>query len=463
MEDIDDHYSREELWEAFLGLLSPERTAAVWRHFESGCSVCARAVFGLLAELMGEPPEPIEEARAGLAVCEGEELDAYDLAIDRALERALQVAGHLKKETARVPEALELLAEKGGQAFGREAPVRLRGLAGVEALLQKSWEIRYDDPREMVFQAGLASAWAQRLDPARYGAGFVRDVQCRALIELGNAYRVADELGMAQKTLDEAARLILEGTGDELLEARLCDVQASLYAARRFFTESCEALDTVHAVHERRGDRHLAGRALISKSLYRSYQGRTEEAERLNRRGLDLIDPDREPALYWTAVYNLLYLMVDQGRFREARNLLFRHRSHCVAIRGKIALLKNRAIEGRIAAGMGNLVQAETIFREVRQGFQVEGLGYKAALASLELAVVLDEAGRTAEARQVILEAADIFLSLGVHREALAAMLVLRKASEQGIATPALLRSTIQFLIRAEDNPGLAAEDFLVP
>jgi hypothetical protein len=61
------------------------------------------------------------------------------------------------------------------------------------------------------------------------------------------------------------------------------------------------------------------------------------------------------------------------------------------------------------------------------------------------------------------LEASDIFLSLGVHREAMGAMLVLRKTSEQGLATPALLRSTIQFLTRAEDNPELAAEDFLVP
>jgi len=463
VDDIDDHYSIEELWDAFLGFLSPERTAAVRRHFEGGCTACARAVLALLAELMGEPPEPGEEARAEPAACEREEPDAYDLAIDRALARALQVAGHLKKETSRVPEALELLAKKGGQAFGREAPVRLRGLAGVEALLQKSWTIRYDDPHEMVFQAGLASAWAQRLDSARYGTGFVRDVQGRALIELGNAYRVADKLGIAQKTLDEAARVIMEGTGDELLEARLCEIQAALHADRRFFAESCEALDTVHAIHERRGDRHLAGRALISKAAYVGYSGKIEEAEKLVRRGMALIDPDREPSLYQVAVHNLLYLMVEQGRFREARNLLFRHRSRCLAVSGKIALLKNRAIEGRIAAGLGNLVQAEMIFREVRQGLQEAGLGYKAALASLELAVVLDQAGRDEEVRGVILEAADIFLSLGVHREALAAMLVLRKASEQGVATPALLRSTLHFLIRAEHDPGLAAEDFLVP
>jgi len=467
VENTDCHYSREELWGAFLGSLSPERTTAVRRHFESGCLACLRNFLGMLDELLGDPPELLELDEAGLeaevSIGEGEEPDAYDLAIDRALERALKAAGHLRKERSKIPEALDLLTERGAQAFGRDAPPRLRGLAGVEALLEKSWEIRYDDPHEMVFRAGLASSWAQQLEPGRYGAGFVRDMQCRTLIELGNAHRVADELGTAQKTLDEAARLIVEGTGDELLEARLCDVQASFHAARRFFAASCEALDAVHAIHERRGDRHLAGRALISKSIYTGYQGNLDEAEKLMRRGLELIDQDREPSLFQIAVHNLLYQIVDQGRFREARNLLFRHRPWHLEIGGKTKLLKLRAIEGRIAAGMGNLAQAETIFREVRQGFEDERLGYKAALASLELAVVLEQMGRDAEAREVIVEAADVFLSLGVHREALAAMLVLRKASEQGLSTPSLLRSTIQFLIRAEHSPGLAAEDHLVP
>jgi len=464
VENTDCHYSREELWGAFLGSLSPERATAVRRHFESGCLACLRKVPGMLNELLEEPPEFLAlKDEAGLEAADGgDEADAYDLAIDRALERALKTAGHLRKERSKIPAALELLTEAGAQEFGRDAPPRLRGLAGIEALLQKSWEIRFDDPHEMVFCAALASTWAQQLEPGRYGVGFVRDVQCRAFIELGNAHRVADELDTAQKILDEATRLFLEATGDELLEARLCDVQASLHAARRLFAESCEALDTVHAIHERRGDRHLAGRALISKGLYTSYQGNLQEAEKLTRRGLEMIDRERDPSLFQVAVHDLLYQIVTQGRFREARNLLFRHRP-LLEPGGKIKLLKLRAIEGRIAAGMGNLAQAEIIFREVRQGFEEERLGYKAALASLELAVVLEQAGRDAEAREVVAEASDVFLSLGVHREALAAMLVLRKASEQGLSTPALLRSAIQFLIKAEHNPGLAAEDFLVP
>lgn len=465
MDDIDYHYSREELWDAFLGLLTPDRTRAIRQHVERGCVACARIGLTMLDELLGPPPEAVEgaDSEAIPAAGEAEEPDAYDLAIDRALKRAKPAVGRLRKEAAKIPEALSFLAEEGAQAFGRDAPARLRGLAGVEALLQTSWEVRYDDPHEMVFRAGLAVTWAKGLDPKRYGASFVRDVQGRALIELGNAHRVADELETAQKILDEAARVIEEGAGDELLQARLCDVQASLHAALRFFADSCDALDTVHAIHQRRGDQHLAGRALISKALYTGYQGKVSEGERLIRRGLELIDQKREPSLYHLAVHNLLYQLTEQGRFREARKLLFQNRPRLRAVGGRISLLKLRAVEGRIAAGMGNLDQAEAIFREVQQGFQCERLGYKEALASLELAVVLRQAGRDADAFDVVLEASETFLSLGVHREALAAMLVLRKASEQGLATPALLQSTIQFLIRAEGNPGLLAEDFLKP
>lgn len=459
----DHHYSREELWGAYLGHLSSERRTAIREHLRNGCHVCGQRAFEMIDELLGDPPDPAEEPDGELTLgleASGES-DLYDSSLQRALTAALKVCGNLRKEKAKLPEALSLLAEGGAQTFGREAPVRLRGLAGVEALLQKSWDSRYEDPHEMIFQARLASVWARKLDPKRYGKGFVRDLQCRALIELGNAHRVADELEEAQKTLDEAARLVHEGTGDDLLEARLYDVQASLYGARRFFAAACGALNTVHKIHQRLGDHHLAGRALISKGMFAGYEGNAEEGEELTRRGLALIDRERDPALFVTAVHNLVYLMVEQGRFREARAVFFRHRPSCLAIGGKVLLLKLRALEGRIAAGMGKHDQAEAIFREVRQGFRAERLSYKSALASLELAVILRQKGREAEARSVILEASDFFLSLRVHREVMAAMLLLRKACEEDVMTPALLQSTIYFLTHAEDNPGLAAEEFL--
>lgn len=459
------HYSREEMWSAYLGLASTDRRDAMRRHLESGCSPCHQEIFGMLGELLGEAPEAVEVQGAIFAAEVGGK-DAYDAAISRALEGALLKLELHSKERRKLPEALEMLGEKGALDFGREAPFRLRGPAGIEALLQKSWEARFENPQEMVLEAGLASTWAQGLDPRRYGTGFVQELRCRALIELGNAYRVADELDLAQKTLDQADRVMVDGLEDglemdEMLALRLCDIQASLHADRRLFAESCEALDAIHMIHLQRGDRHLAGRALISKGAHKVSQGNTVEAEQLILHGLEMIDAEREPALVLASLHNLLSLMVDRGELRDARTILFRNRVELSEAAGRINVLKLRAMEGRIAAGLGEHAVAEKIFREVTQEFQSENLSYKAALSSLELAVVLREMGRDAEAREAILGAVEVFLRLGVDRVAVAAMLVLRKASEAGITSPTLLRATIHFLVRAEDHPQLAGEVFL--
>lgn len=453
------------MWSAYLGLASTDRKDAMRRHLESGCSPCHQEIFGMLGELLGEPPAAVEEPGAIFAPeVEGE--DAYDAAISRALEGALRKLELRSKEQQKVPEALEMLGQKGPLTFGREAPSRLRGPAGVEALLQKSWEARFENPQEMVLEAGLASTWAQGLDPRQYGTGFVQELRCRALIELGNAYRVADELDQAQKTLDQADRVMVEGLEDglemdELLALRLCDIQASLHADRRLFAESCEALDAIHMIHLQRGDRHLAGRALISKGAHKTSQGNTAEAEQLILHGLEMIDARREPSLVLVSLHNLLSLMVDRGQFRDAQAILFRNRTQLSEVAGRINLLKLKAMEGRIAAGLGDLAMAERIFREVTQELQSENLSYKAALSSLELAVVLREMERDAEAQTAVLEAVEVFLRLGVDRVAIAAMLVLRKACEAGVTSPSLLRATIHFLARAEDHPRLAGEVFI--
>jgi tetratricopeptide (TPR) repeat protein len=453
------------MWSAYLGLASTDRKDAMRRHLESGCSPCHQEIFGMLGELLGEAPEAVEVPETIFAPeVEGE--DAYDAAISRALEGALLKLELRSKEQQKLPEALEMLGQKGPLTFGREAPSRLRGPAGVEALLQKSWEARFENPQEMVLEAGLASTWAQGLDPRQYGTGFVEELRCRALVELGNAYRVADELDMAQKTLDQADRVMVDGLKDglemdEQLALRLCDIQASLHADRRLFAESCEALDAIHMIHLQRGDRHLAGRALISKGAHKTSQGNTGEAEQLILHGLEMIDAEREPALVLVSLHNLLSLMVDRGELRDAQAILCRNRTQLSEAAGRINVLKLQAMEGRIAAGLGDLAVAEKIFRQVTQAFQAENLSYKAALSSLELAVVLREMGRDDEAQAAILEAVEVFLRLGVDRVAIAAMLVLRKACEAGATTPALLRATIHFLVRAEDHPRLSGEVFM--
>ncbi len=104
-----------------------------------------------------------------------------------------------------------------------------RALAKVQALLERCQALHFDNPRKRVDLALLATLAAGQLSPKRYDPRQIADCQCRAWIELGNAYRVADKLDDAAVALDQAAELLHEGTGDEGLEARLQDVQTSLH------------------------------------------------------------------------------------------------------------------------------------------------------------------------------------------------------------------------------------------
>jgi tetratricopeptide (TPR) repeat protein len=360
-----------------------------------------------------------------------------------------------------VRAALSLL-ESGGVEELAEAPSDLKGLPAYEAFLERSWNLRNDDPDEMVRLAMFATLVAGKLDPAVHGAQQVKDLQCRAWAALGNAYRVADDLDAADFALGRAAELYLEGTQEELLGARLFDLQASLYGARRSFAAALQTLDVVHELYLRHGDLHLAGRALIKKGSYCGLSGDEGEAIRLSRRGLEMIDPEREPQLALSAVHNIAFFLIGCGKFREARALVWQNLPLYDAHGGQLHRVKLQGLRGLICAGLGELDRAEEYLVAARQGFGEAGVRYHAAIAGLDLAVVWLQQGRREKARDLVLECAQVFLELRIHREALAAVLVLQRAFEKGLAADALLDKAREFLRRIEQDPALTFESFFL-
>lgn len=364
----------------------------------------------------------------------------------------------------RVREALSLL-ETGGVEKLAEAPSDLKGLPAYEAFLARSWSLRHDDPEEMVRLALFATLIAGRLDPKVHGPEVVKDLECRAWAELGNAYRVADDLDAADFALGRAAELSLEGTRDELLEARLFDLQASLHGARRSFAAALQTLDVVHEVYIRHGDLHMAGRAIIKKGIYSGLSGLAndlEEAIRLLQRGLAMIDAEREPRLALSAVHNTAFFLVGCGRYREARALVWQNLPLYEEHGGQLHRVKLQGLRGLICAGLGELDRAEEYLAAARRGFEEAGVRYHAAIAGLDLAVVWLRQGRRKEARELVLDCVRVFLELRIHREALAAVLVLQRAFEKGLEAGALLDKAREFLRRIEQDPTLTFESFFL-
>jgi len=441
---LSSHATEQELQKLATGNLSP----GVIRHLLV-CRECrAAAAVRISPWLEGEFPERSPEALPP-------DLDAaYDSALDRAFE-TLDEHRLALREKSGVRRALAVYAQKGIAGL-RESPRLLHGLTAFRSLLELCQDLRYEDPKRMV-DAGLLAVWvAERLSVRRFGAPRVADWTCRALLELSNAYRVADRLDDAERSLAEAAAAFRAGTGDELLEARLCDVRASLLADRRRFAAAGEALDTIHAIYSRRGDRHLTGRTLISKGIFVGYGGASEEAIRLLREGLALIDAERDPGLVYAAVHNQAHFLLTCGRLREARALLWKVPTAPEGMGGRVNLLKIRWLAAQIDADLGDLARAERGLLDVKRGFEEAGLYYKAALVTLETATVLMRRDRHEQARDLVVEVLGVFTVLRIGREALGSLLLLDRAFEEQAATGAMVAGVIELLKRAEDNSSAA-------
>ncbi|HEV7509831.1 MAG TPA: hypothetical protein VGS07_33470 [Thermoanaerobaculia bacterium] len=441
---MDHHPTAVELEGLVVGGLSAEQKRTVITHLVRGCPACGAA----LAQYI-----PILAGRSGRTAAPPPPEEIYDGAMSRAIDsiRRLGLAlPAVKAPETKKQEAVELLAVRGVAGL-RDVPSHLLGVPLVESLLERSWTLRYEDPGTAVELARCAVQMAEGLSAGGHDTRQVADLRCRAVIELGNTYRVADELDPAEAALQRATELFLLGSRDDLLGARLFDVQASLYAARRHFDLALTSLNIVADVYRRHGDKHLAGRALISKGIYAGYKGDAEEAVRLIVEGLSSLDAGRDPGLVSSSVQTKAWFLVDCGRFLEARAALRDLEGRDLG--GRVNELKVRWLEGHIAAGLNELDQAERALRQVKAGFEEIGLGYKAALVGLELGAVWLRQERLDAAEGMALECTDRFLTMGIQRELLASILVLRKAAETRGLTLALLRQVIDTLQEGERGP----------
>lgn len=445
-----DHPTRETL-EGFLrSSLPAPQVKATLAHLLS-CDRCHEDLEPL-ATVMWKPdsaPEPILSP---------EEEAAYDASISAAFTMALgrerdlgserEVAERKLAEILRDPRSAEALLSETSLA-------PTWGLC--EVLLEKSRELRQTDRAAMLRLAVLARHVADRLDPAVYGRERRTDLQARVWAELSNAWRLSDDLSQAEAAMACARDLRLRGTGDPLLFARIADLRASLLSDQRRFAEAFRMLDAARVVHERFGDPHEVGRLTIMKGLYKGYAGDTEEGLQLLARGLSLVDRERDDRLVFYTLHNILLLRVELGEFEEARLQLERMRPLYAAEATWLALVNLRRIEGQIAAGLGRLEEAEALFLSTREELDRAGLGYEASLVSLNLAEVRLQQGKTAQVRSLVAELVMAFRALGVGREAMVAVVLLRDAVEQDQVTLEVLRQVAGALWRLPGQPASRA------
>ncbi|HZF13535.1 MAG TPA: hypothetical protein VFE33_32480 [Thermoanaerobaculia bacterium] len=397
---VQDHPTPEVL-EAWLRAELPVPAGkAVLVHLLHGCAGCSRAVAARWPGLRAAPVDPA----------------VYDFPVARVLRRVLGQVRAEESERERASGQLATLLRTGKAPTLR--PEELAGGAGwqwCEELLDGSRELLRDDPKGAVMLAALAATLAEhRLAEDRFPPGQLADRRARARAELGNARRAADDLAGAELDLAGALEHYLQGTRDPLLGAWILDLCASLLRDQRRLDEAGRCLDRVYVLYRDHGKPQLAGRALISKGLILGERQDYVGALRLLEQGLMTIDREEDPHLAFVAVHSTVCFLAEAGSFRAASYLLDASRPLYDFHAGDVDLVKLRWVEGKIAAGMGELGQGEEAFAEARNEFTKLGKPYDVALVTLDLAAVYLRQGRPAEVGRLAAEMLTTFRALGI-------------------------------------------------
>ncbi|HWM90428.1 MAG TPA: hypothetical protein VN493_06640 [Thermoanaerobaculia bacterium] len=423
---MTEHPPSQWLTDFMLGRLAPDETRLVIFHLLHGCRACQEEI-APLAEAMFRP------GRGEVPPLDTD--NDYDDPVGRTFAKVLGWKQNRDRERHEGElKASQLLC---GRALPAEPGFWTWGLC--EVLLEKSWNLRHDNPGEMLRLADLAREGADQLDPDEHGREATFDLRARAWGEYANACRVADDLVQAERAIGEALELRKKGSGSELIRARLAELTAGILCHQRRFPAAFQALDLACSIHRHNGDLQSAARVLVKRGIYTGRSGDPEQGLQILAQALQQIGEEGDPKLRFLVLHNILLFRVERGEFRSANLQLFEMRPLYASHAGSVDLVKLRGIEGKIAAGLGELDRAERAFQYVREEFEKRGQVYHAATIGLELAMIWLQQGRTDEIKALVTNILEVFRSRYVARESIAALLMLRDALERDRATLELI------------------------
>jgi tetratricopeptide (TPR) repeat protein len=406
------------LLEEFSGSLIDERGSLV-THL-SQCSGCRMR----LQRILGSRPGPLSRKLAKVVPWPGRVGSDYGEAFVQAervfrerwaaLEQERAMAPMLLAELLRQPQERREILLHNGHRF------ETWGL--LELLMERIREEGFEDTSKGGALARLALDLCDQLDSERYGGERIDDLRARIWGQIGNLRRIECDFRGAEEAFNTAAAHLRNGTGDLMERAVLLDLRASLLRELRRFDEAVRLLRRAQRIFLLYGETHRAGKVLVKMSTLYEHAARPEEAIPVLYKALELIEAAREPRLFLAAQHNLITNLVETGRFMEAQGLFIQARPLYARFKDGWTQNRRRWIEGRIARGLGQLREAESLLCEAREGFATESVASDVALVSLDLALVYAERGQTAEVKRIAEQMLPIFSSRQIQREALAAL-----------------------------------------
>lgn len=305
---------------------------------------------------------------------------------------------------------------------------RLSGAPLVDLLRTISYGFRFEDPAKMVRFAIAACKVADGLSNRRYGKEIAADLRAEAWTELANAYRVAGSFNEAGTALSQARDLMGRGSLSPALLARFAEVLGKYLVDLRRLGEAEVELESAAELYAELGlqEESVRARLGLAHLLVQSYE--PERAAVTYLRVLSGLEPGSPHRL--TATHGLILNLVDAGHPALAEQLLQRNR-RLYRRSGRLNQYRLFWLEGKIAKGLGQFGAAEAKLNLARLAFLRVDQVYDSALVSLDLAWVYARQRRHRETIWLVESLLGTFRTLGIAREALASLTLLKKSCEQ--------------------------------
>jgi hypothetical protein len=290
----------------------------------------------------------------------------------------------------------------------------------IERFLTRSKELRFSDPAGMVRAAERAQLLSVSCLPRRRYGRAVNDLRALVGAELGNAYRVTDDLRSSENTFREALFWLREGTGRAPREsARVAELLAALRRDRRDFTEARGLLEGVETSYRNLGDAEGVKRVVVTQALICDDLGEPEKSIKILGQYMQL-----SPNMVDCSVIHVLALSLVNASYPATARSVIRRCERLYHDSGKLNKIRLLWLKGKIAFGLFEWQRAENVFNAARLAFQGETKVYESALVSLDLALLYVEKKQYEQAAVLCGEMVGSFGGLGVQREFLASLVL---------------------------------------
>jgi transcriptional regulator with XRE-family HTH domain len=420
-------------------------------RYERGDQLTRERLDALVAPL-GYPPEAVEVLRfAERLISLGDEGGSLGVAAmaagwtaaelvleDLVRRKEAEQAEAARREAEESWTALKRASREDRRALVADFP-EFRSLALASRVCAASLRAAPHDAREALELADLALSIAER---ALGEEGLRSRAQAYCWAHVGNARRVANDLDGAEEAFTRAWSLWGAEAESELFpEWQLLSLEASLLRDQRRLREALDLLDRARAVCG--GGTAATARILLKKAPVLDMLGDSEGALAVSAEAAPLIETIGDSDLLWRLQFNMVVDLCHLKRYAEAEALLPRVRKLVVEQANELDLLRLVWLAAKVEAGQGRTKEAISRLEQVRKDFAARELPYDAALASLDLAVLWLQAGRTAEVKTLAIAMGWIFKAKGIQGEALAALRLFCEAARQEGATVELARKVI--------------------